>query len=162
MKTNHFFISILLLLFCSSCKDKEDFSLREPFIGKWELIALGSEEDKIYPMGGELDYLAMNCVLEFFPDGILHTYCCSPLYSRDFAYTCDSENEIFDINTFRIDSKYLYFNYENRNTPPNSWKRSRYDYKYVFIGDRLQLTLIRGRIFFIGGHPKLFIYQRIE
>jgi hypothetical protein len=128
-----------LIVVSSACsKDENPANL---ILGKWELVALGHDEDNIKPID-QAFIVAGAPTMEFLSDGgILRVY---------YFYAPENPEE----NSCRIDSEFLYINYEE------DYQHGRFDYKYSFYENKLKLVLVHGIITDIFGYPIIYIYQR--
>jgi hypothetical protein len=119
-----------------SCED-EDAKSQEAILGKWELIEQGRDEDNMKAVTSTGGYI------EFLSNGNMHHY--DPVtqeYSGEQMY--------------KIDSKFLYYNYEKGID-------ERFVNKHHFYEDKLKLTYVSGgNIPDIYGIPCIFIYKRIK
>ena len=144
------------LLLCGSCSkdDDEDLSLREPFLGRWELIAEGHEEDNLRPV--EEFPNGIMWIIDFRPDGTQYNY------RRDHELLEKEYYRLFYMNFYRVDSKYLYYNYDYYNKKAMDALRFRSEYEYEISENQLKLHKIMGR--FSGPSPNItwFLYQRIS
>jgi len=158
MKKLKFITSICIFLLCFSCSkdDEEDLALREPFLGRWELIALGAKEDDICLV--ENHFLDIKWIIEFRPDGTQYNY------RRDTYNDFDESRSIYSLymNFYKVDSKYLYYNYDYDGNAMVETLRRRSDYEYEITDDHLKLHLVQGRKPYVADWPTWYIFQRIS
>jgi hypothetical protein len=140
-KIKLFFYIVILTIFClniAGCED-EDTNYQEAILGKWELIETGQDENSMKPVkstGSYLNFLQNNKMQHYDP----------------------ITNEYDIEQTYKIDSKFLYYHYENGIN--NSVL-----YKYHFYEDKLKLTIVSANftdIFRPDGIPFVVIYKRIK
>jgi hypothetical protein len=119
----------------------EDMSYQKTILGTWQRIAQGPN---MTPIPDE--YLEIEDCLVFLSDGTIKYY--NPARNEYFIG--------YD-QTYKIDKKFLYINYER------DYDQGRCDYIYEFINEnQLQLTIFRRGANLIGTAPHVFIYQRIN
>jgi hypothetical protein len=142
MKTKLFKLTaVLTVLACFAC---EDTSYQKTIPGTWQEIAYGPNEKNMTSVPDE--YLELRDCLVFLSDGTIKYY--NPARNEYF---------IGYFQTYKIDKKFLYLNYER------DYDQGRYDYIYEFINEnQLKLTYFQGFIEMSMMTPRIFIYQRIN
>ena len=132
LKFTTFLLVLAMIFFSCQCKNEP----AEAILGRWELIAKGSDENSIKPVEPNGAYI------EFLSEGISRSY-----YPEvdDFYYTM-----------YKIDKKFIYYySYEK---PPD---QAPFEYRYSISKGLLKMTFIKGGLidWTPGGPTTIYIYQ---